>query len=176
VWTGKNWILKGENSAFLRRIDYVYEGALYYLYICTCRSVLSNNVCTNPGCSNFELFLLPLALQPTVGFGLSNNTSPFFPIYHQLSPSSHSHHLKISLLLLYILSWVFLFFSSFPVPECWSFWASYSPPFSPGDPANLPFAPLSILLYFLLLRCSASLSQPRPILCKTINSTRYYCH
>ena len=29
-------------------------------------------------------------------FGLSNNTSPFFPIYHQLSPTSHSHHLKIS--------------------------------------------------------------------------------
>jgi hypothetical protein len=42
------------------------------------------------------LLLLPLALQPAVGFGLSNNTSPFFPIYHQLSPSSHSHHLKIS--------------------------------------------------------------------------------
>jgi hypothetical protein len=40
--------------------------------------------------------LLPLALQPAVGFGLSNNTSPFFPIYHQLSPSSHSQHLKIS--------------------------------------------------------------------------------
>ena len=31
------------------------------------------------------LLLLPLALQPTVGFGLSNNTSPFFPICHQLS-------------------------------------------------------------------------------------------
>ena len=42
------------------------------------------------------LLLLPLALQPTVGFGLSNNVLPFFPIYHQLSPSSHSHHLKIS--------------------------------------------------------------------------------
>ena len=49
--------------------------------------------------------LLPLALQPAVGFGLSNNTSPFVPIYHQLSPSSHSQHLKIS----------FYFFSqSFP--------------------------------------------------------------
>jgi len=31
------------------------------------------------------LLLLPLALQPSVGFGLSNNTSPFFLIYH---PSS----------------------------------------------------------------------------------------
>src|SRR5215475_9443575 len=42
------------------------------------------------------LILLPWALQPAVGFGLSNNASPFFPIYHQLSPSSHSQHLKIS--------------------------------------------------------------------------------
>ena len=42
------------------------------------------------------LLLLPLSLQPAVGFGLSNNTSPFFPIYHQLCPSSHSLHLKIS--------------------------------------------------------------------------------
>ena len=39
------------------------------------------------------LLLLPLALQPTVGFGLSNNTSPYFPLYHQLSPSSHSQQL-----------------------------------------------------------------------------------
>jgi hypothetical protein len=47
----------------------------------------------------YEIFLLlPLALQPAVGFGLSNNTSPFFLIYHQLSPSSHSQHLMISFL------------------------------------------------------------------------------
>jgi len=45
---------------------------------------------------NVLLRLLPLALQPAVGFGLSNNTSPFSPIYHQLSLSSHSQHLKIS--------------------------------------------------------------------------------
>ena len=45
--------------------------------------------------------LLPLALQPTVGFGLSNNVLPFFPICHQLSPSSHSKHLKISLYFLF---------------------------------------------------------------------------
>jgi hypothetical protein len=43
------------------------------------------------------LIFLPLALQPAVGFGLSNNISPFFPIYHQLSSSSHFQHLKISL-------------------------------------------------------------------------------
>ena len=42
------------------------------------------------------IIFLPLALQPTVGFGLSNNVLPLFPIYHQLSPSSHSQHLKIS--------------------------------------------------------------------------------
>jgi hypothetical protein len=36
------------------------------------------------------LLLLPLALQPTVGFGLANNILPFFSICHQLSPSSHS--------------------------------------------------------------------------------------
>jgi len=55
--------------------------------------------------SNSYSFLLPLALQPAVGFDMSNNTSPFFPIYHQPSPSSHSQHLKIS----------FYFFSpSFP--------------------------------------------------------------
>jgi hypothetical protein len=53
-------------------------------------------------------------------------------------------------LLLFILSWVFLFVSALPVLEWRSFWASYLPPFSPGDPANLSFAPLSILLYFLV--------------------------
>ena len=42
------------------------------------------------------LLLLPLALQPAVGFGLSNNTSPFVLTYHPLSPSSHSQHLEIS--------------------------------------------------------------------------------
>jgi len=50
--------------------------------------------------------LLPLALQPIVGFGLSNNVLPFFPICHQLSPSSHSQHLKISF---------YFLFPSFPI-------------------------------------------------------------
>ena len=48
------------------------------------------------GLPSHILLLLPLALQPTVGFGLSNNVLPFFPICHQLCLSSHSHHLKIS--------------------------------------------------------------------------------
>ena len=43
-----------------------------------------------------KLLLLPLAIQPTVSFGLSKNTLPFFLAYHQLSPMSHSQHLKIS--------------------------------------------------------------------------------
>ena len=46
---------------------------------------------------NILLLLLVLALQPAVGFGLSNNTSPFVRIYHQLCPSSHSQHLRISI-------------------------------------------------------------------------------
>ena len=59
------------------------------------------------------------------------------------------------LLPLYIISWVFPFFSSLPVLERRSFWASYPPPFSLGDLTSLSFALLSILLYFLL--CSSLL-------------------
>ena len=96
------------------------------------------------------LLLLPLALQPAVGFGLSNNTSPFFPY---LSPNLSIFSLPaledLFLLLLSILSWIFLFISSLPVLQWRSFWASCPPPFSPGGPTNLSFAPLSILLYFL---------------------------
>ena len=44
------------------------------------------------------------------------------------------------LLPLSILSWVFPFFSSLPVLECRSFWASYPPLFSPGDLTSLSFA------------------------------------
>ena len=42
------------------------------------------------------LLLLPLAIQPNVGSGQSNNILSFFPIYRQLCPSCHSQHLKIS--------------------------------------------------------------------------------
>jgi hypothetical protein len=59
----------------------------------------------NPCLKTDILLLLPLALQPIVGFGLSKNAPQFFPIYRQLSPSSQSHHLNIT----------FYFFSpSFP--------------------------------------------------------------
>ena len=51
------------------------------------------------------------------------------------------------LLPLSIFSWVFPFFSSLPVLEWRSFWASYPPPFSLGDLTSLSFALLSILLY-----------------------------
>ena len=98
------------------------------------------------------IFLLrPLAPQPTVGFSLSSNVLPFFPICHQLCPSSRSHHLKIYFCFL---------FPSFPGSSPSSrpfqflsediFWASYPPPFSLGDLTSLSFALLSILLYFLL--------------------------
>ena len=53
------------------------------------------------------------------------------------------------------LSWAFPFFSSLPVLEWRSFWASYPPPFSLGDLTTLSFALLSILLYCLL--CSSLL-------------------
>ena len=97
-----------------------------------------------------QLLLLPWALKPTVGFGLLNNIIPLFPIYHQLSPSIHSQHLKdLFLLLLSILSWVFPFVLSPPVLEWRSFWASYPPQFPPGELIILSFAILSILLYFL---------------------------
>jgi hypothetical protein len=65
----------------------------------------------------FILLLLPLALQPAVGFGLSNNTSTFFPVYHQLSQSSLPTPEDLFPLLLSILSWVFIFFSARPVLE-----------------------------------------------------------
>ena len=67
------------------------------------------------------LLLLPLALQPTVGFGLSNNVLPFFPICHQLfylltpstwkslSTSSFYLFLGLPLLLVPSSSWVKIF-------------------------------------------------------------------
>ena len=57
----------------------------------------------NP-CIKTDNLLLPLALQPIVGFGLSNNAPQFFTIYHQHSPSSHSRHLNISFSFVSILS------------------------------------------------------------------------
>jgi len=49
----------------------------------------------------FLLHLPPLALRPAMGFGLPQNIVPFFPICHQLSPSSHFWHLKISFYFLF---------------------------------------------------------------------------
>ena len=75
------WIGRGCLTFYLAQY---YSVAIYFLFPVP----LANN-------------LLPLALQPTVGFGLSNNFLPFFPICHQLSPSSHSQHLKISFYFLF---------------------------------------------------------------------------
>ena len=93
----------------------------------------------------------------TTHCGLSNNVLPFFsylpPI---LSIFSLPALEDLFLLPLSIFSWVFPFFSSLPVLEWRSFWASYPPPFSRGDLTSLSFALLSILLYFLLLFVSSS--------------------
>ena len=67
--------------------------------------IVSCEKCKLNPCLKTDNLLLPLALKPIVGFGLSNKASQFFPIYHQHSPSSHSCHLIIFLLLLSILSW-----------------------------------------------------------------------
>ena len=62
--------------------------------------------------------LLPLALQPTVGFGLSNNVLSFFSY---LPPTLSIFLLPaledLFLLPLSILSWVFPFFSTLPILE-----------------------------------------------------------
>ena len=102
------------------------------------------------------LLLHPLALQPTVGFGLSNNVLPFIPICHQLSPPSHSQDLKISF---------YFLFPSFPGSSPSSrpfqflsedlFGHPILLPFSLGDLTSLSFALLSILLFFLI--CSSLL-------------------
>ena len=85
--------------------------------------------------------LLPLAVQPIVGFGLSNSILPFFPIYHQtLSIFSLPALEDLILLPLSIFSWVFPFVSFLPVFGWRSFWTSYPPPFSPGDLTGLSFA------------------------------------
>jgi len=125
-----------------------------------------NNVAPSGWLLLIMYILLPLTPQPTVDFGLSNNILPFFPIYHQLSPSSHSQHLKMSF---------YFLFPSFPGSSPSSrpfqllgedFWASYPPPFSPGDLTSLSFALLSILLYFLpcssLLVLDSSNISPTP--------------
>jgi len=64
------------------------------------------------------LLLLPLALQPTVGFGLSNNVLPFFSyLPPTLSIFSLPALEDLFLLPLSIFSLVFPFFSSLPVLE-----------------------------------------------------------
>ena len=72
-----------------------------------------------------------------------------------LSIFSIPAHEDLFLLPLSIFSWVFPFFSSLPVLEWRSFWASYPPSFPLGDLTSLSFTLLSILLYFLL--CSSLL-------------------
>jgi len=101
------------------------------------------------------LLLLPLAPQPTVGFGLSKNVLPFFPICYQPCPSSHSQHLKISFHFLFP-----SFPGSSPISCPFQFLSEdlFRHPVllhSPGDLTSLYFALLSISLYFF--RCSSLL-------------------
>ena len=65
------------------------------------------------------------------------------PIFSYLPPTLYIFSLpaleELFLLPLSIFSWVFLFFSSLPVLEWRSFWASYHPPISLGDLISLFF-------------------------------------
>ena len=97
----------------------------------------------------YLLLLLPLGQQPAVGFGLSQNIIPFFPICHQLSPSSHSYHLKIS--------FYFLF------------------PSSPGSfPSSRPFQFLSEDLLGILSSSILSRWPNQLILCLFIHFSMFY--
>ena len=121
-------------------------------YICLWWTVGCRNI---KCCIETDLRLLPLALQPTVGFGLSNNVLPFLSIRHQLSPSSHTQHWNISFCFL---------FPSFPVSSPSSrpssswvkiFLGILSSSILSKWPNQLIICLLSILLYFLL--CSSLL-------------------
>ena len=93
------WILSGQPS-------YILSGVQLPTFPCTVVGLTEGSlqVLSNSWLRlslRILLLLLPLALQPTLGFGLSNNVLPFFPICHQPSPSSHSQHLKISFYFLF---------------------------------------------------------------------------
>ena len=77
---------------------------------------------------------------------LARRMSFFFPICHQLFSIFSLPELEdLFLLPLSIFSWVFPFFSSLPVLEWRSFWASYPPPFSLGDLTSLSFLTYNII-------------------------------
>ena len=104
--------------------------------------------------AGYDIYSSSICTTAHCGLWPVEQCSSIFPICHQLSPSSHSQHLKISF---------FFLFPSFPGSSpsrpfqflSEDFWASYPPPFSPCDLTSLSFARLSILLYFLL--CSSLL-------------------
>ena len=102
--------------------------------------------------------LLPLALQPSVGCGLSNNVLPFFPICHQLSPSSHSQHLKISFYFIFpSFPGSSPFFSSLPVLEWRSFLGILSSSILSRWPNQLILRPfIHFTIFYPLLISSSS--------------------
>ena len=100
---------------------------IYYYY--------SSSIGTTAHCG-----LWPIEQCPSIFFLSATNSLHLLTPITWRSLSTSSFHF----------SWVVPFFSSLPVLEWRSFWASYPPPFSLGDLTSLSFALLSILLYFLL--------------------------
>jgi len=121
------------------------------------KSITKTKIIEEPKCFYDEMKITSLSSSSSVGTTARCGLWPvekYLSICPYLSPTLSIFSLPtpedLFPLLLSIFSWVFPFILSLPVLERRSFWASYPPPFSPGDPANLSFAPLSILLYFLL--------------------------
>ena len=83
------------NADVATRICYFKSTSYWTLLLCCCCCCSSSSSSSSSSPPPPPPPPPPLALQPTVGIGLSNNVLPFFSICHQLSPSSHSQHLKI---------------------------------------------------------------------------------
>ena len=87
------------------------------------------------------LFFFPWHYSPLWVLACRTISFHFFSTHHYLSSSSHSQHLKISFYFLFpSFPGSSPFASSLPVLEWRSFWASYPPPFSPGNLTSLSFA------------------------------------
>jgi hypothetical protein len=94
----------GQNSSrfvvcvvlFVIRVVLLLIVLVYVLFVCKCVLYYCQRVATKLQLTNiyqniyiYLLLLLPLALQPAVGFGLSNKILPFFPVTNSL----HHHYI-----------------------------------------------------------------------------------
>ena len=105
-----------------------------YIYIYTHTHTSSSSIGTTAQCG-----LWPVEQRPSIFSYLPPTLSIFsLPALEDLF-----------LLPLSIFSWVFPFFSSLPVLEWISFWASYPPPYSLSDLISLSFALVYIRIYIL---------------------------